>query len=610
MCGIVGAIAERPVEKILIEGLKRLEYRGYDSAGMAILDPESNAIRRARVLGKVAGLIEALQAVPLSGYVGIAHTRWATHGRPNETNAHPHCSKNKIAIVHNGIIENYQALREKLIKLDYEFESETDTEVVAHLLHHHLDQDDDMEIAIQKTAAELKGAYALCILFTETPDRFYAVRSGSPLVVGLGIGENFIASDQLALLPVTQKFIYLEEGDIAIVSCDDVRIIDSTGKMANRKTHESEPEADAASKGKFRHFMLKEIYDQPTAIARTLERYLTNSHINPEQFGHQASKILSTVKRVQIIACGTSFHAALVAKYWMEAIAKIPTQVEVASEFRYRDSIMEPDTLFIAISQSGETADTLAAVRHAKKIGCKAVLSICNVPESSLSRESDLLCITQSGREIGVAATKTFTAQLSALALLTLVLSQFQGLAKKDIANYIRDLESLPDRIDLLLKLDKQIQVISKQFIYKKNALFIARGEFYPIALEGALKLKEISYVHAEGYPAGELKHGPLALVDEEMPVIVIAPNNKLFDKLASNLQEIQARGGQLFVLSNKDKSAFDAKTILIPMPDMPDLLAPICYTIPLQLLSYHIAVLKGTDVDQPRNLAKSVTVE
>src|SRR3990167_10346527 len=447
MCGIVGAIAKRPVEQILIEGLKRLEYLGYDSAGMVILDSQSNAIRRARVLGKVSGLIEALQAVPLSGYIGIAHTRWATHGKPNEVNAHPHCSKNKIAVVHNGIIENYKLLREKLIKLDYGFESETDTEVIAHLLHYHFEQEKCMEKSIQKTIAELEGAYALCILSTERPNKLFAVRSGSPLIIGLGIGENFVASDQLALLPVTQKFICLEEGDVAILSCDEIRITDKAGNFVKRDTHQAESDGDAVNKGAFRHFMLKEIYDQPTAIDNTLKHYLSRHHLIPEQFGHEANAIFLNVKRIRIVACGTSFHAALVARYWLESIAHIPTQVEIASEFRYRDSVMEPETLFIAISQSGETADTLAAVRHAKKMGCKSILAICNVAQSSLSREANLLCIIQSGKEIGVAATKTFTAQLAALSLLKLVLGQFQGIPQSMITNHIHDLTMLPEKI-------------------------------------------------------------------------------------------------------------------------------------------------------------------
>jgi len=606
----VGAIAQRPVEPILIEGLKRLEYRGYDSAGIAVIEPVTHAICRARVLGKVANLIEALQAAPLFGTTGIAHTRWATHGKPNEINAHPHCSHNKIALVHNGIIENYQSLHNKLIQLNYAFESETDTEVIAHLLHYYHAKTHCIETAIQNTVTELNGAYALCILFADKPGQLFAVRSGSPLVLGLGIGENFVASDSSALLPVTQKFIYLEEKDIAILSREEIRIIDHDGKTAKREIHESTLTIDAVNKGEFRHFMLKEIYEQPEAISKTLEYYLSQTSIDVELLGHHARHIFSTIQRIHIVACGTSFHAGLVARYWMESIARIPTQVDVASEFRYRNGVVEPNTLLIAISQSGETADTLAAVRYAKKRSCQAVLVICNVPHSSLSREANILCMTQSGKEIGVAATKTFTTQLSVLALLTLILGQSRGLPAADMKKHIRDLKQLPKKMMALLKLDKQIQLISKTFTHTEHALFIGRGEHYPIALEGALKLKEISYVHAAAYPAGELKHGPLALVDEAMPVIVLAQDNHLFEKLISNIQEVQARGGKLVVFSNREKSAFDSRVIHIHMPQLPELLTPIAYTIPLQLLAYHITVLKGTDVDQPRNLAKSVTVE
>ena len=604
MCGIVGAIADRQIENILIEGLKRLEYRGYDSAGIAILEPHSQDITLKRVHGKVASLQKLLDTDPISGNMGIAHTRWATHGKPNVVNAHPHVSQNEISIVHNGIIENYQALRKKLIDENYTFKSETDTEVFAHLLHSHFTREKDMMLALQKTARELKGAFAICVLSKKTPDQIYAVRSGSPLVLGLGVGENFIASDPLALLPVTQKFIYLEEGDIASVSRTLVQIKNSRGETVQRDIHESTNEADAVSKGHFRHYMLKEIHDQPDAIAETLRYSLTPDNTLGDIVGPNTDIILSSIKRIQIVACGTSFNAGMVARYWLESIAKIPTQVDVASEFRYRDSIMEPNTLFIAISQSGETADTLAAVRHAKKKGCSHVLAICNVAQSSLSREADLLFITRSGKEVGVAATKTFTAQLTALSLLTL------KLAKTDVAHWIADLQSLPNLIKTLLELDERIQQIAKQFTHKQHALFIARGEYYPIAIEGALKLKEISYVHAEAYAAGELKHGPIALIDEKMPVIVVAPHNALFEKLASNIQEVQARGAEVVVLSNASGSEFDNSVTHLAMPNIPDFIAPIAYTVPLQLLAYHIAVLKGTDVDQPRNLAKSVTVE
>lgn len=610
MCGIVGAIAERSIEAILIEGLKRLEYRGYDSAGIAVLDPATNAILRKRVHGKVAALEKVLNDEPLSGKSGIAHTRWATHGKPSEMNAHPHTSQNSIAIVHNGIIENHHVLRKQLLEKNYVFESETDTEVVAHLLHFHFTEKNDMMQALQKTAGALKGAFAMCILSDKDPSRLYAVRSGSPIVIGLGIGETFFASDPLALLPVTQKFIYLEEGDIAAISRTDIHIKNAQGETVQRDIHECTSENDVANKGHFRHYMLKEIYDQPEAIAETLNYGLTEANGLSDILGANTNTILSSLKRVQIVACGTSYHAGLVARYWIESIAKIPVSVDVASEFRYRDSIMEPNTLFVAISQSGETADTLAATRHAKKMGCKQILAICNVAESSLSRESNLLLITRSGKEVGVAATKTFTAQLTGLALLTLAIAEQHGISRTIIDSHIHALQSLPAVIKELLTLDAAIQDISKYFTHKQHALFIARGDQYPIALEGALKLKEISYVHAEAYPAGELKHGPLALVDEEMPVIVLAPHDKLFEKLSSNIQEVQARGGQVFVLSNQPAETFGENTLSLLMPTVLDFVAPIAYTIPLQLLAYHIAVLKGTDVDQPRNLAKSVTVE
>ncbi len=610
MCGIVGAIAQRPVEHILIEGLKRLEYRGYDSAGVALLDTNSHELCRQRVLGKVAGLETALNKSQLTGTVGIAHTRWATHGKPTENNAHPHCSQDRIAIVHNGIIENHQNLREMLESYDYHFESDTDTEIIVHLIHHHLKTNPKMIDALRMTVAQLKGAYALCILSTAHPDELYVVRSGSPLVIGLGIGENFIASDPLALIPVTQKFIYLEEGDLAKVTRTDITIYDQHATPVDRTIHESELENDAANKGAFRHFMLKEIYDQPEALAHTLEQYLALDQIGPNVFGVNACDIFPKIQRIQIIACGTSFHAGLVASYWLESIAKLPVKVDIASEYRYRNSVIEPNTLFVAISQSGETADTLAAIRHAKQNGCQHVLAICNAPESSLARESDLLFVTLTGKEVGVAATKTFTGQLCALALLTLAFGHMRNTPEKTIRNCHKALKTLPGLINDLLALDETIQSISRNFIKKHSALFVGRGELYPIAAEGALKLKEISYIHAEAYPAGELKHGPLALVDKEMPVIVIAPDNALFEKLASNIEEIHARDGEVYVFSNKPAKAFSKHITHIQMPKSAEFITPITYTIPMQLLSYHIAVLKGTDVDQPRNLAKSVTVE
>lgn len=609
MCGIVGAVAERSIETILIEGLKRLEYRGYDSAGVAILDPESHEILRKRVHGKVAVLEKALSDHPLLGQTGIAHTRWATHGKPSEVNAHPHTSQNEIAIVHNGIIENHQELRKKLIENNYTFESETDTEVVAHLLHLY-SKNNNMMDALQKAAAELKGAFAMCILSKKNPDAIYAVRSGSPIVIGIGNGEAFFASDPLALLPVTKKFISLEEGDIASISRTDIQIRNKQGEIVKRDIFECTSEMDVANKGNFRHYMQKEIYDQPESIAETLRYCLTQENTLSDIFGTVPNTVLSDIRRVQIIACGTSYHAGLVARYWIESIAKIPTQVDVASEFRYRDSIMESNTLFIAISQSGETADTLAATRHARKMGCKKILAICTVAESSLSRESDFVLMTRSGREVGVAATKTFTSQLTALAILTLALAEKQGISESIVRTHIAELQTLPAVVKTLLTLDSSIQTLSSQFTHKQHALFIARGQQYPIAAEGALKLKEISYVHAEAYPAGELKHGPIALIDKEMPVIVVAPHDHLFEKCASNIEEVQARGAQVYVLSNQSADVFGNQVTHIAVPTVPHFIAPIAYTIPLQLLAYHIAVLKGTDVDQPRNLAKSVTVE
>ncbi|MDP1575073.1 MAG: glutamine--fructose-6-phosphate transaminase (isomerizing) [Coxiellaceae bacterium] len=609
MCGIVGATAERQIEAILVEGLKRLEYRGYDSAGVAIINPKTHEIERKRAHGKVDLLEKALREKPLTGHTGIAHTRWATHGKPSEANAHPHSSHDTISIVHNGIIENHQQLRAQLIEKNYTFESETDSEVIAHLIHFHFLKTNDMMQTLHDVSHELKGAYSLGILSQKTPDKLYGIRSGSPLVIGVGIGENFIASDPLALLPVTQKFIYLEEGDIVAISRDQILIHNQEGQTVTRDIRECTTDGDAASKGNFRHYMLKEIYDQPDALKEMVKHGIQHHQLT-NIFQHANNTILACVQRVHIVACGTSFHAGLIARYWIESIARIPAQVEIASEFRYRDSMMEPNTLFIAISQSGETADTLAAARHAKHMGCKTILAICNAVESTLVRESDLLLLTRSGKEVGVAATKTFTTQLTGLALFTLALAEQHTALATSLASHIEALESLPTIINELLNLDILTQSIGKLFMQKNHALFIARGEFYPIALEGALKLKEISYVHAEGYPAGELKHGPLALVDENMPVIVIAPQNALFEKIASNIQEVQARGGQVFVLSDAPASAFGNHVVHIPMPSMPDFIAPIAYTIPLQLLSYHIAVLRGTDVDQPRNLAKSVTVE
>jgi len=608
MCGIVGAIAQRDVGKILLEGLKRLEYRGYDSAGIAIIDHNGD-LKRMRAEGKVSALCEAFEKNPLLGNLGIAHTRWATHGEPSERNAHPHQSGEEIALVHNGIIENYEELRNKLIKEGYQFISDTDTETIAHLIHFEFQKTDNFLEAVKNAEAQLEGAYAIAIINTQDPDHIIAVRSGSPLVIGVGIDENFLASDVLALLPVTQEFIFLEEGDISDISRDKVIIHDKSGNKVNRKTHKSELTHDSVDRGEFRHYMLKEIFEQSEALQATLEGRLSKEKVLSESFGHDAADIFSKVEHIQIVACGTSYNAGLVARYWLEELAHIPCQVEIASEFRYRQTIVAPNTLFITISQSGETADTLAALRQAKDAGYLATLAICNMPESSIVRESDLVFLTRAGREIGVASTKAFTTQLLALLLLTIIFvgEKDQKLQQK----MVKLLKQLPGEAVDVLGRSEQIKQLADLFVEKHNALFLGRGTEFPIAMEGALKLKEISYIHAEAYPAGELKHGPLALVDKEMPVIVVAPTNDLLEKLKSNLQEVRARGGQLIVFTDKNSGIkADNDTVVVTLPIINKLLAPILYTIPLQLLAYYVALIKGTDVDQPRNLAKSVTVE
>lgn len=611
MCGIVGAVAQRDVAQILLEGLKRLEYRGYDSAGMVIIGAQEPDIQRLRVMGKVTKLAESLQKKPLLGNVGIAHTRWATHGQPSTANAHPHCSANEVAVVHNGIIENHGALRKRLVELGYQFQSETDSEVVAHLIHYNAQHYPDLLAAIRQTTAELHGAYALGIVTASNPHNLYVARRGSPLVIGVGIGENFIASDPLALLPVTQKFIYLEEGDVAQMATNQLTIYDVNNNEIKRKVHTTKIDDGTTTKGKYRHYMQKEIFEQAQAALDTIDGHLINSRVCAQSFGHQAEGILKKIARVQIVACGTSYHAALVARYWLESIAGVPCQVEIASENRYRSAVVEPNTLFVALSQSGETADTLAALRQAKKAGYAATLGICNAPESSLAREADLIFLTRAGIEIGVAATKTFSTQLVALLLLTMLLGQKNNISAQNLDTLAHELAQLPGRIRKTLTLDQQIKQLSKCFLEKEHALFLGRGTLFPIALEGALKLKEISYMHAEAYPAGELKHGPLALVDKDMPVIVVAPNDNLIEKLESNMHEVQARGGQLYVFIDENVAwQPQGDTTLIKMPAGSEFTAPITYTIPLQLLAYHTAVLKGTDVDQPRNLAKSVTVE
>ena len=610
MCGIVGAVAERNVTAILLEGLKRLEYRGYDSAGVAVFT-NAGKLERVRRPGKVSELDQALAGEPLVGRLGIAHTRWATHGAPCERNAHPHFSGD-LAVVHNGIIENHEVLREQLKSLGYVFTSDTDTEVIAHLLNHKLKDHSDLTTALKATVKELHGAYGLAVVSASQPDRVVAARSGSPLVIGLGLGENFLASDQLALRQVTDRFMYLEEGDIADIRRESVSIWDVDGNPVEREAVQYRDGAEAADKGEYRHFMLKEIHEQPAVVQRTLEGRLSQSQVLVNAFGPQAAELFAKVRNVQIVACGTSYHAGMVARYWLEDLAGIPCQVEVASEFRYRKVVVQPDTLFVTISQSGETADTLAALRNAKELGYLASLAICNVSISSLVRESDLTLLTQAGREIGVASTKAFTTQLVGLLLLTLSLGQVRGtLAAGVEATLVEELRRLPTRLGEALAMDSTVEKVAELFADKNHTLFLGRGAQYPVAMEGSLKLKEISYIHAEAYPAGELKHGPLALVDDDMPVVTVAPNNELLEKLKSNLQEVRARGGELIVFADREAGIENGEgTFIVSMPHIHDVLTPILYTLPLQLLSYYVAVLRGTDVDQPRNLAKSVTVE
>ena len=610
MCGIVGAVAQRYVAPILLEGLKRLEYRGYDSAGMVVISPTHHIDRR-RVLGKVIGLEQALTATPLDGALGIAHTRWATHGEPSTRNAHPHVCRDEVALVHNGIIENHAELRREQIAAGYEFTSDTDTEVAVNQIHQFLVAGVDLLYAVQKTARILTGAFALGVVAKNQPDRLIAARRGSPLVIGLGIGENFIASDVFALLPVTQRFIFLEDGDVAEITRTHITIFDVEGRVVARPESISKLTADAAEKSGYRHFMLKEIFTQARALSETLEGRLAGGRVLDATFGPDAAKVLDRVRSVTIVACGTSYHSGQVARYWFEGLAGVPCTVEVASEFRYRRPVVAPDTLFVTISQSGETADTLAALREAKKWGYAHSLAICNVPESSLTRESELVLLTRAGPEIGVASTKAFTTQLVALMMLVIALGRRAALTQKDEAELVGLLESLPGRVNVVLELNDVIAALAEGFVNKHHMLYLGRGSMYPIAMEGALKMKEISYIHAEAYPAGELKHGPLALVDDEMPVIAVAPNNELLEKLKSNLEEVRARGGELFVFADAEVQVPSRPGFrVINLPAVADAIAPIVYTIPLQLLAYHVAVLKGADVDQPRNLAKSVTVE
>ncbi|MDR0806380.1 MAG: glutamine--fructose-6-phosphate transaminase (isomerizing) [Enterobacteriaceae bacterium] len=611
MCGIVGAVAQRDVAEILLEGLRRLEYRGYDSAGLAVVD-EAHNLQRIRRLGKVKMLSDAVDEHPLSGGTGIAHTRWATHGEPSENNAHPHES-GFIAVVHNGIIENYESLRDELVAKGYVFTSETDTEVIAHLVHEELKNHSELSLleAVQRVLKVLRGAYGTVIMDRRNPDILVAARSGSPMVIGLGLGENFIASDQLALLPVTRRFIYMEEGDVAEVTRRSVTIFDKTGALVDRPSIESTSQYDAGDKGIYRHYMQKEIYEQPLAIKNTLEGRINHGLVNLDELGPSAIELLEKVQHIQIVACGTSYHAGMVARYWFEALAGIPCDIEIASEFRYRKPAMRKGSLLLTLSQSGETADTLAALRLSKELGYLGSVAICNVHGSSLVRESDISLMTRAGAEIGVASTKAFTTQLTVLLLLVARIGRLHGMPEQAEKDIIHALQALPNRIDQMLLLDNAIEALAEDFSEKRNALFLGRGEQYPIAMEGALKLKEISYIHAEAYAAGELKHGPLALIDADMPVIVVAPNNELLEKLKSNIEEVRARGGQLYVFASEDAGFSNAEGMtIIPLPYVEEITAPIFYTIPLQLLSYHVSLIKGTDVDQPRNLAKSVTVE
>tara|TARA_B100001013_G_scaffold170568_1_gene102338 strand:+ start:304 stop:2139 length:1836 start_codon:yes stop_codon:yes gene_type:complete len=611
MCGIIGVVSENQVTDKLINGLLRQEYRGYDSSGLAVFGKDSNLVQVVKRSGKVAELQQAIEAVPLMGNTGIAHTRWATHGIPTEVNAHPHHSKDEVFVVHNGIIENHQELRTTLLALGYEFESETDTEVIAHLIHAKLN---GLELSLAQATKEavkdLKGAYAIAAIHIKEPQVVVVARKGSPLVLGRGQGENLIASDQLAIADYAEEFIFLEEGDSAEITPTTTTLWDQQGNEVERPVVVEKHLGETIDKAGYRHFMLKEIFEQPDKIKGLLESQLTGSGVQQEIFGPKAPEIFQDVEALQIVACGTSYHAGLVAKFWLEGLAGLPCTVEVASEFRYRNTVVAPNTLFISISQSGETADTLACLRFSKDAGYLARLGICNVPTSSLARESDLVFLTKAGPEIGVASTKAFTTQLLGLLMLTLALGRNHGLSATAENSINQSLRALPDSLEAVMKLEPDIIKMAEDFDQKEHALFLGRGIHYPIAMEGALKLKEISYIHAEAYPAGELKHGPLALIDSEMPVIAVAPNDDLLEKVKSNLEEVKARGGELYVFGHSQQSHQDTVRQFIELPEIPELIAPIIYTIPLQLFSYHVAILKGTDIDQPRNLAKSVTVE
>lgn len=604
MCGIMGVVSERDISKVLLEGLRRLEYRGYDSAGIAVIDNNSR-LKRVRIQGKVQNLADAMQETAIAGNTGIAHTRWATHGKPSEQNAHPHLSHGQIALVHNGIIENHDNLRQRLISSGYQFTSETDTEVAAHLIHFHYLQHENLLLAVQSAAAEMHGAFALGVIHQQRPLELVAIRKGSPLVVGQGIGENFIASDALALRSFAQSVIYLEEGDSAIITSHQIQIYNADRELVERPSHPLTNDAEIVNKGPYRHFMLKEIFEQTKVLTDTIEGRINSPEVLKASFGERASHVFPQAKQIHIVACGTSYHAGMIAKYWLESLAGIPTQVEIASEYRYRDVVVSEDTLFITVSQSGETADTLAALYKAKKMNYLASLAICNVATSTLVREADCVFLTRAGIEIGVASTKAFTTQLAAFLMLAAALCHDERSSE-----VLKQLQALPACCERILKMNDEIEALASLFVNKAHALFLGRGVQYPVALEGALKLKEISYIHAEAYPAGELKHGPLALVDKDMPVVAIAPNDELLDKLKSNLHEVSARGGQLFVFVDDSQDWKGNGARLIKVPSCGSWIAPIAYTLPLQLLAYHVAVAKGTDVDQPRNLAKSVTVE
>ena len=610
MCGIVGAVSKRDISSILLEGLKRLEYRGYDSAGLAIIGDDQK-LQRIRIKGKVDQLEAQYRLAPLRGNTGISHTRWATHGKPSIKNAHPHTCKDRLALVHNGIIENHKKLREEQISLGFKFQSDTDTEVIVNALFESLDLKTDVLAAMFKVMKKLDGAYALGVIDNNEPERLIAARKGSPLVIGVGINEYFVASDVFALLPATQKFIYLEEGDVADISAEKLTIYDKNQEIVEREIHISASSADVSDKEGYRHYMLKEIFFQPEAISKTLNDRIQNNKVLATEFGENANAIFSKVKSIKIVACGTSYHAGLIAAYWMEKIAKIHCQVEIASEFRYRRSVIRDDTLFVSISQSGETADTLAALRSAKEANYLSTLAICNVDESSLTRESDFVFLTYAGIEIGVASTKAFTTQLAALFLLVINIAKHNGLTNDEEEYLVKQLASLPSRVSQVLEHKDAIELIAKDFADKNHALFLGRGSFLPVAMEGALKLKEISYIHAEAYAAGELKHGPLALVDEDMPVVAVAPNNNLLEKLKSNLEEVKARGGKLYIFVDEISEVESGNGMFVlNINNVYDYMAPILHAIPLQLLAYYVAVIKGADIDQPRNLAKSVTVE